>query len=890
MPRGEPHPIAVNPVQEKHPTGLPIILQEYSGIERVHEPVTVGIPFPQGLLSDRTQLRLLDPQNHPVPLQVDVLARWFDDSIQWALLDFQANVPAEKVVEYRLQWETSAADVLSPTILLTWQGATLLVDTGEAVFSVNTEVFKPFDRVVSQGRDILEPAGSEVVFTDDKGRRYEARIDKLTVEVTGPLRVTLKAQGTFQAVEQLSVLRFVARLSFYARSGLVDVQFTLHNPQAAQHPGGFWELGDAGSIYFRDLSLHISLPGQRTTSVAWIAQLDQPGQQYASADVEIYQDSSGGLNWQSANHVNRSGKVMQTFRGYRVTVDGNVAQEGYRATPLLALGNEEYGITTAIENFWQNFPKALEARQGKLSIRLFPQQYQDVYELQGGEQKTHRCFLSFEHTARDPIDLRWLHDRLIPRTTPAWYAYSGALSYLVARHPDMDAHHIALIDAAINGSNTFFDRREVIDEYGWRHFGDLYADHEAVGYPGKTPLVAHYNNQYDVIYGFLIQYAATGEQRWFALLHDLARHVIDIDIYHTQQDRQVYNGGLFWHTDHYADAATATHRTFSQAQTRPEAQWHATYRPGQGGGPNNEHNYTTGLLYYYFMTGDRLAFEAVESLARWTIQMDDGSKRKFGKLDRRPTGFSSTTAGRYYHGPGRGSGNSINALLDGYLLTRQPQYMEKAEQLIQRCIHPHDDISRRNLDDIEYRWSYTVFLQALGKYLDMKSAQGDCDRMYHYARASLLHYAQWMLTHEVPYKTVLDKVDIPTETWPAQDIRKSCVFKFAAKYADEPLRSQFLEKSSYFFHTCIRDLTSYGTCSLTRPLSLILLHGYMHYYVLEHVDTSIDEQMNDFGQPERFTFQFYEFYKARDVLKNLQQRKRQIVSSLHKAVQSLRRS
>ncbi len=44
------------------------------------------------------------------------------------------------------------------------------------------------------------------------------------------------------------------------------------------------------------------------------------------------------------------------------------------------------------------------------------------------------------------------------------------------------------------------------DEYGWRHFGDLYADHEAVGHSGETPRVAHYNNPYDVIYGAIFQW------------------------------------------------------------------------------------------------------------------------------------------------------------------------------------------------------------------------------------------------------------------------------------------------------------------------------------------------------------------------------------------------
>ena len=78
---------------------------------------------------------------------------------------------------------------------------------------------------------------------------------------------------------------------------------------------------------------------------------------------------------------------------------------------------------------------------------------------------------------------------------------------------DPNPRYLALVDIAIKGENTFFDRREIIDEYGWRNFGDLYADHEAVGHPGLHPLVSHYNNQYDVIYGAVVQYARSGDRR-----------------------------------------------------------------------------------------------------------------------------------------------------------------------------------------------------------------------------------------------------------------------------------------------------------------------------------------------------------------------------------------
>ena len=342
---------------------------------------------------------------------------------------------------------------------------------------------------------------------------------------------------------------------------------------------------------------------------------------------------------------------------------------------------------------------------------------------------------------------------------------------------------------------------------------------------------------------------------------DLARHVIDIDLYHTNEDRAEYNGGMFWHTDHYFDAGTASHRAYSKTNANPENP------SAYGGGPSNEQNYTTGLLHYYYLTGDPLAFEAVLGLANWVLRMDEGGRRWLRYIDPRPTGLASSSAGRDYHGPGRGAGNSINALLDAYRLISDREYVEKAEALIRRCIHPHDVIEDRTLDDVEYRWSYTVFLQVLGKYLDFKIEHDEIDTMYAYAQASLIHYAKWMLVHEVPYKQVMHKVLIPTETWPAQDVRKSNVFKFAAKHSEGALRESFLKKADYFFQTCVSDLRSFSTAYLTRPIVLLLVNGYMHASFAAYPDQKgvILKEYPDFGKPQSFTPQLAEIYKLKEV-------------------------
>jgi hypothetical protein len=245
-------------------------------------------------------------------------------------------------------------------------------------------------------------------------------------------------------------------------------------------------------------------------------------------------------------------------------------------------------------------------------------------------------------------------------------------------------------------------------------------------------------------------------------------------------------------------------------------------------------------------------------LARWVIDMEDGAQSRFRAIDRGPTGWSSATGSMEYHGPGRGPGNSISVLMNAYRLTRDRTFLEAAEELIRRCIHPADDIANRNLLDAERRWSYTVFLQALGDYLEQKSELGEHDEMYDYARASLLHYARWMVEHEYPFLDKPEVLDYPNETWAAQDIRKSDVFCLASRHANEEDRQRFMKRADFFYRSSTSTLAQLPTRTLTRPTVIILGHGYMYAWFQRRGDVAVlpgDETASDFGFPLRFVAQ-----------------------------------
>jgi len=51
------------PVMDASVEACPIILEERLGVRRVLEPVTVGIPFPKGMIVDPTMLMLSDQRS-----------------------------------------------------------------------------------------------------------------------------------------------------------------------------------------------------------------------------------------------------------------------------------------------------------------------------------------------------------------------------------------------------------------------------------------------------------------------------------------------------------------------------------------------------------------------------------------------------------------------------------------------------------------------------------------------------------------------------------------------------------------------------------------------------------------------------------------------------------
>ena len=822
--------------------------RQVSTDRRVGEPVTWGLPFPRGLLDSAHDLVLADADGRCMPVQTRLLDRWSDGSVRWVLIDSQvgwSGSPSYCWLTKPTTASQSELGILPPRLSIIEQSGAVMIDTGAAQFRCDAAGPFPFKRVTNaHGADLIDGSLSGLRVRHADGDCYTLAIDGIDIEERGPVRAAIRWRGRLTRGSARGRLVLDARAEFFAGLPAVRMRLTIRNPQPAKHPANFWELGDPGSVLLREATLNLSLVGSGPVSVDCSVDPGSP-LVHSTSPFELYQESSGGEHWNSRTHVNRDGRVPMGMRGYRLCA-GEVRETGLRATPIVSVARGQSVLTVAVPHFWQNFPRSVDVREATLAIGLWPRQFPDVHELQGGEQKTHECAFAFGRDPVSDIPLEWCRDPSLVHADPSWYCDSGVVPHLVAENADPSVAYRDLVQAAVDGDNTFVAKRERIDEYGWRHFGDIYADHEAVLRQDDLPLVSHYNNQYDAIAGFAVQFFRSCDVRWWRQMVELAAHVIDIDLYHAADDKVAYSGGAFWHTSHYVDAGRSTHRSYPRA-------------PGvNGGGPSCEHNYTAGLVLHHFLTGSDQSRAAVIQLADWVVQIEDGNRTRFRWLDRGDTGLASATRDLAYHGPGRGAAYSISALLDGYRLTGRDGYREKAEQLIRRCIHPGDDVAGRRLLNAEERWSYTIFLQALGRYLDDSAERGTRGLMYAWARDSLLLYARWMAEVERPYLDTPECLEYPTETWPATDMRKCEVLLLASLHASDAAERQRLrDRAAFFFASSTETLHGMPTRTLARPVVILLMNGFRMGWFTAHADASAPAPEAgtpcDFGTPCSFT-------------------------------------
>ncbi|MFW5867589.1 MAG: hypothetical protein ACOCX2_07210, partial [Armatimonadota bacterium] len=427
---------------------VPITVQNPTGVALEAEPVTTGVPFPEGVLASGENVRLLDEAGAELPLQVTVTGEYPDGSARWLLLDFQADLPAD--------------------------GTTPTLEFGEGVEREAVENPMSVD---------TSALGSSLpYFVDDTGDEFSADIaDEAEVELAGPLRSVVTARGWYADDAGDEKCQAIVRMHVYRGKPWVRVFYT------------FIMTEDSRELRFSDIGLRIPMPVERA----------------------IFGAADGALERQAPAY-------LLQYDHDRALIDAQGQREEIGRAPgwFAAEGPDGHAIL-ACRDFWQYFPKELEATPEGITFHTWPAhgiadpnrevtdanlQYlwfahegdvldfevpEEVYAHEGerseyemryvrsskdangmGVAKTHELLVSFGDGRIDPEEAAALNARLqdppVAMASPEWMCASGVFGMM----DPVDEERFGTYEAMMAG--TFDAERrmqEHTEDYGLWNFG-----------------------------------------------------------------------------------------------------------------------------------------------------------------------------------------------------------------------------------------------------------------------------------------------------------------------------------------------------------------------------------------------------------------------------------
>jgi hypothetical protein len=782
----------------------------FDGKNGVPTPFSVGLPLPKGTFWPEQKLQIVTESGVNIISNVTPSSLWHDKSIRWCQIDGyseQSNTQKYFITE-------SQASLFKKQDCVFEKDGAFILKSKDLTLQVSTDSFLSLKQVTNTTRLALElsPVFS-VKDVETKFTLINSTLFTKTSSCNKPLYATLKQQYKTQLNTSKRHLFVTVEYKLDYPTNQLKINLSVHNPMPLIPNNDQWDLGNKNSIELSKFGLKVALPKGAFS----VANTNDDSDQFKSIEQwSLIINNSGGKNWFSKNHIDKNGVIPQKERGAVVVeVDNKQTHTYTELRPSLAfnLSDEAQRFAINIDNMWEKFPLEVSVLHDQMDINFCETKTDSGIELQPGEIKFHSLAIDLVQA-----DLTANAKKCAPTPTlnPDIFCKANTIPWLTKSISQSPLSSI--VDLGLTGERNFFAKREAVDEFGWRNFGDIYADHEAVGHKGDDIFVSHYNNQYDPLQGFLKQWVITGNPKWKQLADDLFEHIVNIDIYHTELDKQEYNGGLFWHTDHYVEAETATHRTYSKRQQKGVYEDHAG-----GGGPGSHHCYTSGLALYYQLTGNESAKSAVIKLGNWITCFFEGDGTLLGSLlqYRNKAIVRNPLTGRYPLD--RGVANYVNVLLDSYELTANRHYVKRASSIITQTFDATDIIAERNFQDIENTWYYIVFMQSVAKYLWLCETVYGIDHDYVGIKKSFLHYVEWIATQEQPYLVNHQKLEYPNDTWTAQDLRKIMVLKIALHYSDTQQLTENIQQKIDILRYYVEDkLCNSDEKDFTRVLALVM--------------------------------------------------------------------
>lgn len=330
---------------------VPLFLYPQQHLADVSWPTHATAALPRGWAAAADSLVLLE-NDKPIRAQVEVVARWPDDSAKWVHVYAAYRYSGGKPARYQFsKVGAGAAQPLASPLRVEDTPQAISVDTGVLRF----RVARPFAGIVELERDgqkVLDAAGGPTLI-DERGILWQAADDdqaEVVIEQQGPCQVTIRASGWYQTAEErvAPFCRYVTRISAFADSPLLKIDHAtifaddmrLHAVAELGFKFSVHEVTGYASALVNKRGEEEAVSGKLSEgAAAWFAQL-------SSQEALVLSEAENGALEQIAAHRHSSGWFVAE-----------------RAGPSLALLTKE---------IWQKCPKEVKVGSNELSYFAWP--------------------------------------------------------------------------------------------------------------------------------------------------------------------------------------------------------------------------------------------------------------------------------------------------------------------------------------------------------------------------------------------------------------------------------------------------------------------------------------------------------------------------------------
>ncbi|MDD4888655.1 MAG: hypothetical protein PHU85_01900 [Phycisphaerae bacterium] len=617
---------------------IPITVEEPSGVARVAEPVSGGIPLPEGQFQKDQAFALFDGDKE-IPVQAWPMVVNEKGALRWVLLDFQTDLKAKEKKAFVLK--TAKPSVAPPAALKVAEAADgVTIDTGKIKLAVaKGQPFSLVTGVTAGGKAVTD--GGEVSYVDGfDGKKYLAdKPASIEVEYVGAMRTTVCVKGRFVGDDK-NKFQYIARITAWAGRSDVLVKYSLANSNPDHY------------CYrkVKDSTIDLKLAGKADNVTLGAAKpLESAGDAWMQQSMRAViaaahtSDSLGDSPWyQTAPGAAGPGgaKAMSGDKELWTSQGKGDVSEGWLAAKA---GGASVWVTDLY--FVEDPPRKLAVAEGKIRLTGITE------PLEGTKSP-------FSDRTRWLFDCSHLSSQyLIDFAAPADVAELSAKAKGARGRPWALAAPAWYFESRQLPTGTFGTQEDELKAYelwGWKH--DKAAAPATLS--GKIARLGrwscgddnHFTSEQDTADCLVLMYLRTGSRAFFEASQSWCQYFEDLQTWRTDGWRWK-DGGGWWakrgkggplgnRPERAKDPVTGERNYILEAYAGAEPFGKAAAGDMfflANAKACHCHNWGEGLVEWYMITGDR---DAYDSAIDTVEQQIDTQRRAFGRTPGKSAGFS----------------------------------------------------------------------------------------------------------------------------------------------------------------------------------------------------------------------------------------------------------